>query len=135
MFPIETDFARPLTPHQKAYLGCFVLADHWQIVRGPVCSLRESCGVVTYFVVIHPTRPEDPRTVKPSLAIYGGAYSRGLYVVSDEPWQCGSCSSGCCALLQDREGCPDSPVIMNPLRHNIPAHIRNAEDLKALGEF
>ena len=38
-------------------------------------------------------------------------------------------------LLQEREGAPDSPVIMNPLRHNIPAHIRNAEDLKALGEF
>ncbi|CAL5224290.1 g6956 [Coccomyxa viridis] len=38
-------------------------------------------------------------------------------------------------LNMDREGCPDSPVIMNPLRHNIPAHIRNAEDLKALGEF
>ena len=39
------------------------------------------------------------------------------------------------SILQEREGAPDSPVIMNPLRHNIPAHIRNAEDLKALGEF
>ncbi|CAK0785463.1 hypothetical protein CVIRNUC_008672 [Coccomyxa viridis] len=38
-------------------------------------------------------------------------------------------------LNMEREGAPDSPVIMNPLRHNIPAHIRNAEDLKALGEF
>lgn len=39
------------------------------------------------------------------------------------------------SVLQEREGAPDSPVIMNPMRHNIPAHIRNAEDLKALGEF
>ena len=38
------------------------------------------------------------------------------------------------SVLQEREGAPDSPVIMNPMRHNIPAHIRNAEDLKALGE-
>jgi hypothetical protein len=39
------------------------------------------------------------------------------------------------SFLQEREGAPDEPIIMNPLRHNIPAHIRNAEDLKALGEF
>ena len=28
--------------------------------------------------------------------------------------------------MQEREGAPDQPVIMNPMRHNIPAHIRNA---------
>lgn len=34
--------------------------------------------------------------------------------------------------VQEREGAPDSPVIMNPMRHNLPAHIRNAEDLAAM---
>ena len=53
-------------------------------------------------------------------------YSPGNVGKEGSDWLC---------LPQEREGCPDSPVIMNPLRHNIPAHIRNGEDLKALGEF
>ncbi|BDA46804.1 hypothetical protein COCOBI_09-2570 [Coccomyxa sp. Obi] len=35
-------------------------------------------------------------------------------------------------LNMNREGAPDEPILLNPLRHDIPAHIRNAEDLKNL---
>lgn len=38
----------------------------------------------------------------------------------------------CGAGGQERQGAPDEPVIMNPMRHNIPAHIRNAADLANL---
>lgn len=43
-----------------------------------------------------------------------------------------NCVSSSYSPVQDREGAPDEPIIMNPLRHNLPAHIRNAEDLKSL---
>ena len=35
-------------------------------------------------------------------------------------------------LVQEREGAPDQPIVMNPMRHNLPARIRNAADLAAM---